>query len=162
MGLKPDEAAIEAAMPKARAVFAELARLLGDQPFFAGDAVSLADLMVAPQLGFFTATPEWADLGEPHKNLVAWLARMEARPSMKATTGSGCRRWRRRRQRRHQNPAGSALILVQFGRGHQLPRLRDEPIGVFLGLAKEVLDVAAKAVEIELSPPPEGLAVVAA
>ena len=86
MGLKPDEAAIEAAMPKARAVFAELARLLGGQPFFAGDSISLADLMVAPQLGFFTATPEWAELGAPQPNLVAWLSRMEARPSMQATT----------------------------------------------------------------------------
>jgi glutathione S-transferase len=86
MGLKPDEAAIEAAMPKARAVFEELARLLGEQPWFAGEAISLADLLVAPQIGFFTQTPEWAVLGAPHNNLVAWLARMEARPSMKATT----------------------------------------------------------------------------
>ena len=86
MGLKPDEAAIEAAMPKARAVFAELARLLGDKPFFAGDALSLADLLVAPQLAFFTATPEWTELGAPHANLAGWLARIEARPSLKATT----------------------------------------------------------------------------
>ena len=86
MGLKPDEAAIEAAMPKARTVFKELARLLGEQPFFAGDALSLADLMVAPAIGFFTETPEWAELGAPHQNLVAWLARMEDRPSFKATT----------------------------------------------------------------------------
>jgi glutathione S-transferase len=86
MGLKPDEAAIEAAMPKARAVFAELARLLGEQPCFAGEAISLADLLIAPQIGFFNQTPEWAVLGAPHPNLVAWLARMEARPSLKATT----------------------------------------------------------------------------
>jgi glutathione S-transferase len=86
MGLTPDEAAIEAAMPKARAVFEELARLLGEQPYFAGDAVSLADLLVAPQIGFFTQTPEWSMLVAPHKNLVVWLARMEARPSLKATT----------------------------------------------------------------------------
>lgn len=86
MGLTPDEAAIEAAMPKARTVFAELARLLGEQSFFAGDDLSLADLLVAPGAAFFTATPEWAELGAPHANLVAWLARMEARPSMKATT----------------------------------------------------------------------------
>jgi glutathione S-transferase len=86
MGLKPDEAAIEAAMPKARAVFAELARLLGGQPYFAGEAISLADLLVAPQIGFFTHTPEWSVLGVPHPDLVAWLARMEARPSLKATT----------------------------------------------------------------------------
>src|ERR1700676_3168746 len=86
MGLTPDEAAIEAAMPKARAVFEELARLLGGQPYFAGDAISLADLLVAPQLAFFTQTPEWAVLGAPHKNLVALLSRMEARPSLQATT----------------------------------------------------------------------------
>src|SRR5713101_8800360 len=86
MGLKPDEAAIEAAMPKARAVFAELARLLGEQPYFAGETLTLADLLVAPQIGFLTQTPEWSVLGVPHPNLVAWLARMEARPSLKATT----------------------------------------------------------------------------
>ena len=86
MGLKPDEAAIEAVMPKARTVFQELARLLGEQPYFAGEAVSLADLLVAPQIEFFTLTPEWAVLGAPHANLIAWLARMEARPSLKATT----------------------------------------------------------------------------
>jgi glutathione S-transferase len=86
MGLTPDEAAISAAMPKARTVFSELARLLGEQDFFAGEAISLADLLVAPGISFFTETPEWAELGEPHANLVAWLARIEARPSMKATT----------------------------------------------------------------------------
>jgi glutathione S-transferase len=86
MGLTPDEAVIAAAMPQARAVFAELARLLGEQPYFAGDAVSLADFLIAPQIGFFTQTPEWSVLGAPHANLVAWLARMEARPSLQATT----------------------------------------------------------------------------
>jgi len=86
MGLMPDEAAIEAAMPKAHAVFNELAQLLGEQRWFAGDAISLADLMIAPAVEFFTATPEWSVLGAPHANLVAWLARMQERPSMKATT----------------------------------------------------------------------------
>jgi glutathione S-transferase len=59
MGLTPDEAA----MPKARLVFAELARLLGGQPFFAGEAISRADLLVAPQLAVFRMTPEWEVLG---------------------------------------------------------------------------------------------------
>jgi glutathione S-transferase len=86
MGLKPDEAAIEAAMPRARAVFAELARLLDNQPFFAGEALSLADLHVMPQIDFFTLTPEWAELGAPYPNLVDWLKRMQARPSVVATT----------------------------------------------------------------------------
>jgi glutathione S-transferase len=86
MGLAPDEAAIAAAMPNARVAFAELARLLGEQSFFTGDSISLADLLVAPGIAFFTATPEWAELGAPRANLAAWLERMEARPSMKATT----------------------------------------------------------------------------
>jgi glutathione S-transferase len=86
MGLSPDEAAVEAAMPKARMVFSELSRLLGEQKFFTGDELSLADLLVAPGVSFFTLTPEWKELGVPHPNLVAWLERMEARPSMQATT----------------------------------------------------------------------------
>jgi glutathione S-transferase len=67
-------------------VFAELARLLGEQSYFAGDVISLADLLVAPAIAFFTQTSEWTALGTPHTNLVGWLARMEARPSMRATT----------------------------------------------------------------------------
>jgi glutathione S-transferase len=86
LGLAPDEAAIAAAMPAARVVFAELARLLGEQPYLAGEALSLADLIVAPHVAFFTAAPEWAELGAPRANLAVWLARMEARPSMQATT----------------------------------------------------------------------------
>jgi glutathione S-transferase len=86
MGLAPDEAAIEAAMPKARAVFDELARLLGGQSFFTGETMTLADLLVAPHLGLFSLAPEWPALVAPHDNLVAWLPRMEARPSLQATT----------------------------------------------------------------------------
>lgn len=86
MDKAPDEEAIKAAMPKAQVVFEELARLLGDQPYFTGDTLSLADLMLAPAVEFFTGTPEWTALGEPHANLVGWMARMAQRPSLKATT----------------------------------------------------------------------------
>jgi glutathione S-transferase len=86
MGTTPDEDAIKGAMPKAQVVFDELARLLAQQPYFAGEAISLADLMIAPAMEFFAHTPEWSVLGAPHAKLVAWLARMQARPSMQATT----------------------------------------------------------------------------
>src|ERR1700726_1968369 len=86
MGKAPDDAAIEAAMPKAKVVFNELARLLGENAYFSGDAISLADLMLAPAVEFFTLVPEWSVLGAPHANLTAWIARMQARPSMQATT----------------------------------------------------------------------------
>jgi len=42
--------------------------------------------MLAPAVEFFTLVPEWSVLGAPHANLVAWIARMQARPSMQATT----------------------------------------------------------------------------
>jgi glutathione S-transferase len=86
MGRTPDEAAIEAAMPKAKIVFNELARLLADNEYFCGEAISLADLMLAPAVEFFTLVPEWSALGAPHANLSAWVARMQARPSLQATT----------------------------------------------------------------------------
>ena len=85
-GLTPDEAAITAAIPKGRVVFDELARHLGDRHFFAGDALSLADLLIAPQLDFLRETPEWAALAAGNGALARWLDRMNARPSMVATT----------------------------------------------------------------------------
>ncbi len=86
MGLTPDEAAIAEAMPQAHAVFDELVRLLGEGPFFGGAGLSLADMMVAPQVDFFVETPEWGELGAPRPALVAWLERMNGRPSLAATT----------------------------------------------------------------------------
>jgi glutathione S-transferase len=86
MGLTPDEAIIAAAMPKARTVFDELARQLGDSPYFVGNSISLADVIMAPQLDFLRVTPEWEPLTAHHANLRSWLERMNARPSMAATT----------------------------------------------------------------------------
>lgn len=81
LGTTTDEAAIAAAMPMAKTCIAELDRLIGTQPFFAGERISIADIMLAPQLDFFAATPE----GRSHlenTNLQGWLDRMNARPSM--------------------------------------------------------------------------------
>ena len=86
MGLTPDEAAITAAMPKARVVFAELSRLLGKQTCLAGSSVSLADMHLAPQMDLLAMTPEWNTLSTNAGNLDAWLGRMRTRASMTATT----------------------------------------------------------------------------
>lgn len=86
LGRTPDEAAIAAAMPRAHQVIDALARQLGSQTFFAGEELTLADLMLAPQLDFLSITPEWEPLAEAHANLLQWLARIMARPSMRATT----------------------------------------------------------------------------
>lgn len=86
LGLEPDLSAIEAAMPQGITVFAELARLLGEQTYFVGETVTLADLAVAPHVDFLASTPEWSRLSEGHGNIVAWLDRMRARPAMEGTT----------------------------------------------------------------------------
>ncbi|WP_315798729.1 glutathione S-transferase family protein [Bradyrhizobium sp. SZCCHNRI3043] len=85
-GTTTNEAAIARAMPQARAVIAELSRLLGEQPFMVGDHLSLADLQAAPQASVPSLTPEWTELTAGHSNLVAWIDRLEGRPSFKSTT----------------------------------------------------------------------------
>lgn len=86
LGLPADEAAVAEAVPRAHVVFAELARLLGGNPYLAGAQVSLADMMVASQMNFLAETPEWAPLTAERSNLPAWLARVNARKSFEATT----------------------------------------------------------------------------
>jgi glutathione S-transferase len=85
-GLPADEARVAENLPKARVCLAELARLLGEASYFGGEAVSLADLHLAPQATFLEEFDEGRALLAPHANLEAWLARMQARPSLQATT----------------------------------------------------------------------------
>lgn len=86
LGQAADERAIAAAMPAAQRVMAELAHLLGGKPFLAGEAPTLADVLIGPQLDFLAHTPEWAALSAGHASLAEWLARMNARESFRATT----------------------------------------------------------------------------
>ena len=81
-----DEDAVVNAIPNARICIAEIARLLDGHPWMAGEALSLADLLLAPHLSMFALAPEGALILQYHENLRGWLARMEARPSMVATT----------------------------------------------------------------------------
>lgn len=85
-GLPVDETKIQASVPRAAICIDEIARLLGDQPFMAGESVSIADLMLAPQIVFFGDTAEAKPMFARHPNLVAWVHRMNARPSMVNTT----------------------------------------------------------------------------
>jgi len=81
-----DEEAIVAAIPNARVCIAEIGRLLDGHAWLAGDALSLADLLLAPHLSMLALAPEGAAILQEHENLRGWLARIEARPSMQATT----------------------------------------------------------------------------
>ncbi len=86
IGFPVDDSKVAEAMPRAEICVREIARLLGDKPFLAGDTLSLADLMVAPQLSMLMECEEGRRLMAPHPALSAWLERMEQRPSMIVTT----------------------------------------------------------------------------
>jgi glutathione S-transferase len=85
-GRPVDEDAIVKAIPEARVCIGEISRLLDSHQWMAGDAISLADLLLAPQLSMLSQAPEGAAILREHENLRGWLARIEARPSMQATT----------------------------------------------------------------------------
>ena len=84
LGIASDEAAIEAAMPVARTAFGELDRLIGDKPYFCGETVSLADIMLGAQLDLFSNCTEGAEL-IGNTRLASWLERMRERPSFIGT-----------------------------------------------------------------------------
>jgi glutathione S-transferase len=88
LGLPADEAAVAAAVPRARLVLSEFARLQGERQFLAGERISLADLMVAPLLFYLSLTTEGAPLDE-HAGLRAWLRRIEERQSFQVTKPPG-------------------------------------------------------------------------
>ncbi|THD74392.1 MAG: glutathione S-transferase family protein [Phenylobacterium sp.] len=84
IGRLVNEEAVQAAIPLARTALAALEDILGDKPYFAGDAVSLADLMAVAHLELVPFSPEGAELiaGSP---LLAWLDRMNDRPAVAKT-----------------------------------------------------------------------------
>jgi len=86
-----DEATIARNLPGARVCINELARLKGGAPFMTGESVSIADLMLAPQLEFFRATAEGAELIGA-SSLDGWLTRMGSRASMQATQAERLRK----------------------------------------------------------------------
>jgi glutathione S-transferase len=77
-----DEAKIAAALPRAEKAASALADVLGDRPFFAGAALSLADLHAAPMVGYFEKAPEGAALLARMPTLGAWWRRVRQRPSV--------------------------------------------------------------------------------
>jgi glutathione S-transferase len=85
LGAEPDEAAIAAALPRARLVLSEIDRLMGDNPFLVHQYLSLADLLAFPLLYFFARVPDGAGPVAEHPKLAGWLKRIEGRQSVAAT-----------------------------------------------------------------------------
>ncbi len=84
LGGQTDEAQVEAAKPTAVLFLAEVNRLLGGTDYFGGKAVSLADLHLLPVLAYLNATPEGQGMLAATPAIVAWMARMNQRASVKA------------------------------------------------------------------------------
>jgi len=84
-GGSPDEAAIEAALPRARLCLSEIDRLMEDHRFLASDHVSLADLMVIPLLYYFGNVPDGRAPMAEHPKLQNWVGQMETRQSFQVT-----------------------------------------------------------------------------
>jgi glutathione S-transferase len=85
VGMTPDEARVQASLPKAHVCLDALDKILGDGRYFAGDQPSLADLMLAPHYFYFSLTPEGRDLLGPHDRLRRWWQSVEARESIRKT-----------------------------------------------------------------------------
>ncbi len=85
LGVPGDDQAVADAMPMGRTCFEVLDGILGDQAYFGGDHVSIADIMLAAQLDLFRECPEGRELIDGTTNITPWLERMLARPSFVET-----------------------------------------------------------------------------
>ncbi len=84
-GGKTDEAMVKAAWPKVEYQLSVLEQTLGQQPFLAGGALSLADLTLSPILFYVKMQPEGGPMLAKFKGVSGWFDRMAARPSFGAT-----------------------------------------------------------------------------
>ena len=91
-GRTPDEARIAAALAPAERCLSALRVLIGDAPWLAGPALTLADLHAAPMIAYFTQAAEGAALLGNYPSLREWWQRMTVRESMMITRFAGEKR----------------------------------------------------------------------
>lgn len=84
-GAKADEEVIAAAVPQAETAVAALEKQLGDNPYLAGDQLSLADLLLIPVYDYLSQTPEGQKMLTKAPNLYRWWEQVSSRPSVEKT-----------------------------------------------------------------------------
>lgn len=84
-GAIADEAAIAAALAKARTCLQAISEIMGTAPWLAGESMSLADFYAAPIFDYFLMAPEGQDIFRDHENLAAWWSCISRRRSMRDT-----------------------------------------------------------------------------
>ena len=84
-GGQADEAIIKAAVPKLEHQLAVFDKALGDSAWLAGDALTTADLFLAPILFYVGATPEGQAALKSRNAVNRWFGAISERPSFKST-----------------------------------------------------------------------------
>jgi glutathione S-transferase len=85
LGMPVDEERVRASLPTARHCIEVFAGFLANTPCMAGEAFSLADILVGAHLDMLSEAPEGAEMvaGTP---ILGWLERLRSRPSFAQTT----------------------------------------------------------------------------
>jgi len=85
LGRPPDAAEMQKGLDAAPAVLAALERLVADTEYLCDAEISLADIHLAPMIGYFAMAKEGEALLDRHRKLNRWWATMSARSAYRAT-----------------------------------------------------------------------------
>ena len=85
-GGKADEALIADALPGIRKVLQQIDDWRGDERFFTGERITLADLHAYPMLHYLAETPEGEHMLDSFPRLRQWMRIMQARDSVNSTS----------------------------------------------------------------------------
>jgi glutathione S-transferase len=85
LGRPSEVAEVQRGLEAAPAVLAALERLVADTGYLCGDDISLADIHLAPMIGYFAMAEEGDALLKAQRKLSHWWARMSASSAFRAT-----------------------------------------------------------------------------
>ena len=85
MGLPVDSKEIQQGLEAAQKVLNSVNQLASGGEFLVGDGLSLADIHLAPMIGYFTLIPEARTLFNQHDRLTVWWTAMSQRSTYQAT-----------------------------------------------------------------------------
>lgn len=88
LGRPADVTEIQKGLEAAPKVLAALERLVADSEYLCGDAISLADIHLAPMIGYFAMAEEGEALLKTQRKLSHWWSTMSARTAYRATRPS--------------------------------------------------------------------------
>ena len=85
LGHASDAAEVQKGLAAAPVILAALERLTADSEHLCGADISLADIHLAPMVGYFAMAEEGAALLKTQRKLSDWWSTMSARPAFRAT-----------------------------------------------------------------------------